>query len=77
MAPRTAQTDTFGHHAHPWINKTVRDIASGQSGQLAAVVTEPAGFASGAPLVARLAYIRGANGIEWSTAVGNIELDGP
>jgi hypothetical protein len=66
--------DTFGHLPHPWIGHTVRDIACNQTGQLTAVVQEPAGFASDRPLPPRLAYIRGASGVEWSTAVSNLEL---
>lgn len=73
-SPKTA--DTYGHVKHPWVGMTVRDIASGQTGLLMAVVVEPAGFVSGAPRVARLAYIKDARGVEWSTAVSNIELDG-
>ena len=76
MASRTQAVDSFGHLPHPWIDKTVRDIACGQTGRLMAVVKEQTGFASGAPLTARLAYIRDARGVEWSTAVNNIELDG-
>ncbi|MFI5985016.1 hypothetical protein ACIBEA_29640 [Streptomyces sp. NPDC051555] len=59
---------------HPWIGQTVYDIASGQTGTLAAVVEEPTGFASGAPRVARLAYVRSAKQVEWSTALGNLSL---
>lgn len=69
-------SDTFGHVAHPWIGETVYDIASGQTGVLKAVVEEPAGFVSGAPRVAKLAYIRSSKAVEWSTALGNLELGG-
>ncbi|MEW2415262.1 hypothetical protein AB0953_16325 [Streptomyces sp. NPDC046866] len=67
-------TDTFCHLPHPWIGQTVRDIACGQTGRLTAVVQEPAGFASGRPRQPRLAYIRAASGVEWTTAVSNLEL---
>ncbi|MFE2140160.1 hypothetical protein ACFXA3_00070 [Streptomyces sp. NPDC059456] len=78
MATRkTLSTDTFGHQTHPWIGKTVTDIACQQTGELMAVVIEPAGFASGAPRVSRLAYIKAASGIEWSTALANVELAAP
>lgn len=67
-------SDTFGHVAHHWIGKAVYDIASGQTGVLTAVVEEPAGFVTGAPRVARLAYIRSAKCVEWSTALSNLSL---
>lgn len=74
MKPQTR--DTYGHVDHPWIGETVYDIASGQTGVLAAVVEEPAGFVSGAPRVSRLAYVKGARAIEWSTALANLSLGG-
>lgn len=78
MATRITQaSDTFGHVAHPWIGKTVYDIANGQTGLLMAVVVEPAGFVSGAPRVARLAYVRNDKNIEWSTVLANLSLTAP
>lgn len=76
MALRPHASDTFGHVTHPWIGKTVYDIANGQTGLLTAVVDEPAGFASGAPRVVRLAYVRNAKSVEWSTALSNLSLAG-
>ncbi|MFE9844648.1 hypothetical protein [Streptomyces goshikiensis] len=62
--------------AHPWIGQSVYDIANGQTGLLMAVVTEPAGFATGAPRIAKLAYVRNDKNVEWSTALGNLSLAG-
>lgn len=77
MATRpTEASDAFGHAAHPWIGKTVYDIANGQTGLLMAVVAEPTGFVSGAPRVARLAYVRSDEGVEWSTVPDNLSLAG-
>jgi hypothetical protein len=66
--------DAFCHLPHPWIGQAVRDIACNQIGRLTAVIQEPAGFVTGRPDHPRLAYIRAASGIEWSTAVSNLEL---
>lgn len=74
MARNTTAADTLGHLPHPWLHQAVVDIACQQTGELMAVVQEPAGFVSGAPRHARLAYIRAASGIEWSTALANVEL---
>lgn len=77
MATRTtALADAFGHADHPWLGKAVYDIANGQTGLLMAVVTEPAGFASGPPRAGRLAYVRDSRGVEWSTALANLSLVG-
>lgn len=74
MAPHTL--DAFGHTEHPWIGKAVYDIANAQTGLLMAVVTEPAGFASGPPRHSRLAYVRSEKGVEWSTTLANLSLVG-
>ncbi|MFD3467034.1 hypothetical protein ACFWWM_11800 [Streptomyces sp. NPDC058682] len=63
--------NSFGHEQHPWIGHAVEDIASKGRGRLMAVVCESV---LNHERWVRLAYIRPASGIEWSTAVGNISL---
>ncbi|MEV7420387.1 hypothetical protein [Streptomyces sp. NPDC089919] len=70
-----AEVGSFGHEAHPWIGEPVTDIASQASGKLTAVVREPVVDHRGSKTTVRLAYIKPASGVEWSTAVANIELD--
>ncbi len=62
--------DSFGHEHHPWIGRTVRDIASRGEGELTAVVREEVSKGR----YVRVAYIRPESGIEWSTAPGNVQL---
>ncbi|WP_323185352.1 hypothetical protein [Streptomyces sp. NBC_01214] len=52
----------------------MEDIASKGRGRLMAVVCESVLNHEGQERWVRLAYIRPASGIEWSTAVGNISL---
>ncbi|MFJ6521001.1 hypothetical protein ACIQJ4_22460 [Streptomyces filamentosus] len=61
--------DSFGHERHPWIGRTVRDIASRGEGELTAVVQEET-----RGRIVRVAFIKAENNIEWSTAVGNVQL---
>ncbi|MBT2491698.1 hypothetical protein J7E96_24850 [Streptomyces sp. ISL-96] len=60
--------DSFGHERHPFLHRQVRDIASRGEGELTAVVHEEHG-----KRVTRVAYVKAANGIEWSTAADNIQ----
>ncbi|WP_241775884.1 hypothetical protein [Streptomyces exfoliatus] len=57
-----------GHEQHPLLNMLVRDVASRGVGRLTAVTHEL--HESGRPV--RLAHIRPASGIEWTTAADNI-----
>ncbi|RKT06993.1 hypothetical protein BX286_5041 [Streptomyces sp. 3211.6] len=66
--------DAFGHEWHPWLGRTVMDIPSKGTGRLMAVVYEQVCTFGGQEHWVRLAYIRPASGIEWSTALGNISL---
>ncbi|WP_370414126.1 hypothetical protein [Streptomyces fradiae] len=59
----------FHEDGHPWLHRTVRDIASRGEGELAAIVQEKTGGRT-----VRVAHIRGASGVEWTTAAGNIQL---
>ncbi|MEU9857257.1 hypothetical protein [Streptomyces sp. NPDC047974] len=58
-----------GYEDHPLLNKTVRDIASRGEGVLTAVTHELHNHGT-----VRLAHIRPASGIEWTTAADNIQL---
>ncbi|MFE9254668.1 hypothetical protein [Streptomyces sp. NPDC006879] len=64
----TGSLGSFSHGEHRLLRQRVRDIASGQEGILRAVVHEEHG---GRPV--RVAYVQGANALEWTTAEGNIE----
>ncbi|WP_314618850.1 hypothetical protein [Streptomyces stackebrandtii] len=57
-----------GYEQHPLLNTLVRDVASRGVGRLTAVTHELQ--ESGRPV--RLAHIRPASGIEWTTAADNI-----
>ncbi|MFI9746766.1 hypothetical protein [Streptomyces sp. NPDC052494] len=61
--------DHAGYEQHPLLNKKVRDIASRGEGELMAVTHEL--HSDGR--VVRVAHIRPANGIEWSTALDNLQ----
>ncbi|MEU1863709.1 hypothetical protein ACFU5Y_11565 [Streptomyces gardneri] len=54
---------------HPWLHRTVRDIATRGEGELTAIVHEQAGTRT-----VRIAHIRPASGIEWTTAANNVQL---
>ncbi|MFD9630332.1 hypothetical protein [Streptomyces violascens] len=64
--------DSLLHETHPLLGHRVRDIASGQTGQLNDVVREPVGAGESRRYV-RVASIQLASGIEFSTAADNIE----
>ncbi|MEU9084664.1 hypothetical protein [Streptomyces sp. NPDC048357] len=57
---------------HRLLRRCVRDIASGVEGELMAVINENVS-ATDAGHWMELAYIRGASGREFTTAVSNIE----
>ncbi|MFF9915614.1 hypothetical protein [Streptomyces sp. NPDC013457] len=58
----------FHEDEHPWLHKTVRDIASQAEGELTAIVHEETNGRT-----VRVAHIRPASGIEWTTAADNIQ----
>ncbi|MGW7304040.1 hypothetical protein ACWGI1_00500 [Streptomyces sp. NPDC054835] len=62
-------TSFFHEDCHPWLHKTVRDIANGGEGTLTAIVHEGNGGRT-----VRVAHIRPATGVEWTTAADNIQL---
>ncbi|MFH8477006.1 hypothetical protein [Streptomyces sp. NPDC018000] len=59
----------FHEDEHPWLHKRVRDIVSRGEGQLTAIVHEETNGRT-----VRVAHIRPASGIEWTTAADNIQL---
>ncbi|MFD4242859.1 hypothetical protein ACFWP3_14830 [Streptomyces sp. NPDC058525] len=68
--------EVYEYLPHPLLRTRVRDIASGAEGVLMAVINENVS-ATGIEHWVELAYIRRANGREFTTAVGNIEAAGP
>ncbi|MEU7020400.1 hypothetical protein ABZ990_07040 [Streptomyces sp. NPDC046203] len=58
-----------GFEEHPLLRTRVRDTASGAEGELTAVRHEL--HSDGR--VVRIAYIRAANGIEWTAAADNVQ----
>ncbi|MER7000395.1 hypothetical protein [Streptomyces sp. NPDC000410] len=66
--------DSFGHEKDPRIGCTVRDIASRRKGELTAIVQEKVRDKSGHERYVRVAYIKAASGIEWSTAADNLSV---
>lgn len=57
-----------GYEQHPLLNTLVRDVASRSEGRLTAVIHEV--HTNGR--VVRVAHIRPASGIEWTTSADNI-----
>lgn len=65
--------EAYEYVPHPLLRCPVRDLASGAEGELMAVINENVSDDVARDRWLELAYIRGANGIEWSTAVANVE----
>ncbi|WP_030156047.1 hypothetical protein [Streptomyces sp. NRRL S-244] len=63
--------EQYEYVRHRLLGRRVRDIASGTDGELMAVINENVSD-SGAERWTRLAYIRDAAGLEFTTAVRNI-----
>ncbi|MFK0233385.1 hypothetical protein [Streptomyces vinaceus] len=63
--------EQYEYVRHRLLGRRVRDIASGIDGELMAVINENVSD-SGAERWMRLAYIRDATGLEFTTAVRNI-----
>ncbi|MEU5921558.1 hypothetical protein [Streptomyces sp. NPDC047141] len=59
----------FHEDDHPWLHKTVRDVASRGEGELTAIVHEESGGRT-----VRVAHVSPASGIEWTTALSNIQI---
>ncbi|AZM91422.1 hypothetical protein [Streptomyces sp. W1SF4] len=65
-------SEQYEYVPHRLLRKRVRDIASGVEGELMAVVNENVST-TGIERWVELAYIRGASGREFTTAVGNVQ----
>jgi hypothetical protein len=63
--------ERYEYVRHRLLGRQVRDIPSGVEGELMAVINENVSD-SGAERWMRLAYVRDASGLEFTTAVGNI-----
>ncbi|MFD0355048.1 hypothetical protein ACFVHW_15135 [Streptomyces sp. NPDC127110] len=64
-------SEQYEYQPHPLLRKRVRDIASGVEGELMAVITENVS-STGTERWMDLAYVRGASGREFTTAVDNV-----
>ncbi|MER5727467.1 hypothetical protein ABT084_03745 [Streptomyces sp. NPDC002138] len=60
--------EAFGHVDHPLLHRRVRDPKSDREGELMAVVEEYVGTVAGTPKNTRTAYVRAANGLEFTAA---------
>ncbi|KIF03065.1 hypothetical protein PL81_26430 [Streptomyces sp. RSD-27] len=65
-------SEQYEYVPHRLLRQRVRDIASGVEGVLMAVVNENVSD-TGVERWVELAYIRGASGREFTTAVGNVQ----
>ncbi|MFD4247156.1 hypothetical protein ACFWP3_37050 [Streptomyces sp. NPDC058525] len=65
--------ERYEYVPHPLLRRRVRDLASGVEGELMAVINENVSDRVAQEHWAELAYIRGACGREFSTAVANVE----
>ncbi|MET3984338.1 hypothetical protein [Streptomyces sp. PvR034] len=70
---RIPADEAFGYVDHPLLHRRVRDPRSGREGELMAVVKECVGTVAGAPRHTRTAYVRAANGLEFTAAPDNLE----
>ncbi|MCX5196932.1 hypothetical protein OOK31_24055 [Streptomyces sp. NBC_00249] len=66
-------TEQYEYVPHQLLRRRVRDIASGTEGELMAVINEDVSDSAAYERWMMLAYIRGASGREFTTAVDNIE----
>ncbi|WP_406366438.1 hypothetical protein [Streptomyces sp. NBC_01546] len=66
-------SERYEYVPHRLLRHRVRDIASGTEGELMAVINENVSDSALREHWVELAYIRGASGREFTTAVGNIE----
>ncbi|MEV7542061.1 hypothetical protein [Streptomyces sp. NPDC089915] len=64
--------EQYGYVPHRLLRRRVRDIASGVEGELMAVINENVSNCLTYERWMELAYIRGASGREFTTAVANV-----
>ncbi|MFF5702334.1 hypothetical protein ACFY7H_07505 [Streptomyces sp. NPDC012794] len=65
-------SEQYEYVPHRLLRRRVRDLASGVEGELMAVINENVSD-TGIARWMELAYIRGASGREFTTAVANVE----
>ncbi|MBT2478391.1 hypothetical protein [Streptomyces sp. ISL-94] len=65
--------EQYEYVPHRLLHRRVRDIASGVEGELMAVINENVSDSASHQRWMELAYIRGATGREFTTAVENVE----
>ncbi|MEU3407730.1 hypothetical protein ABZ766_27820 [Streptomyces sp. NPDC006670] len=65
-------TERYEYVPHRLLRRRVRDIASGAEGELMAVINENVSDCLTYERWMELAYIRGASGREFTTAVANV-----
>ncbi|MFF2194534.1 hypothetical protein [Streptomyces sp. NPDC058157] len=65
-------SEQYEYVPHRLLRRRVRDIPSGAEGELMAVINENVSD-NGIEHWTELAYIRGSNGREFTTAVANVE----
>ncbi|MFJ7205919.1 hypothetical protein ACIQWR_20575 [Streptomyces sp. NPDC098789] len=65
--------EIFGHVDHSLLHQQVRDPKSEREGELMAVVEEFVGTVAGEQKYTRTAYVRGADGLEFTAAPGTLE----
>ncbi|GAA0306336.1 hypothetical protein GCM10010302_51270 [Streptomyces polychromogenes] len=66
-------SEQYEYVPHRLLRRRVRDIASGAEGVLMAVINENVSDSADYDRWMELAYIRGASGREFTTAVANVE----
>ncbi|MFD8149121.1 hypothetical protein [Streptomyces sp. NPDC059708] len=66
-------SEQYEYLPHRLLRRRVRDIASGAEGELMAVVNEDVSDSPTHTYWKELAYIRGASGREFTTAVENVQ----
>ncbi|MFJ8161200.1 hypothetical protein ACIRBY_09725 [Streptomyces sp. NPDC096136] len=65
--------EQYEYVPHRLLRRRVRDIASGVEGELMAVINENVSDSDAYEHWTELAYIRGASGREFTTAVANVQ----
>lgn len=68
--------ERYEYVSHRLLRRRVRDIASGVEGELMAVINENVSDSVAQERWMELAYIQGASGQEFTTAVHNVEPAG-
>ncbi|WP_330331276.1 hypothetical protein OHS33_17105 [Streptomyces sp. NBC_00536] len=64
----TVPSTAFVYEEHPLLHQRVRDPKTDREGELMAVVCEPLGQVAGRRHYTRTAYVRAANGLEFTVA---------